>query len=295
MSVQLLREHGVERRRRHRRPHRRHLARGARPPARARPRRRARPVQRRALPRGRRRHRRLGHDPGLADAHHARPATRCATCSRGWAPRSRSTDDGLTVRGTGAVGGLDADLQDVGELAPVLAAVCAVATSPSRLRGIGHLRGHETDRLAALAREITRLGGERRGDRRRPPHHAEAPARRRLRDVRRPPHGHRGRGARARRARRRGGRRRHHRQDAARLRRRCGPPCSPEAPPREQAPRPRRGRRPRASRSWQVAAAQQGAAQARGRRPGVRHRRRSRSLHRASSATSTSPAPRSTP
>lgn len=66
---------------------------------------------------------------------------------------------GLTVRGTGSVDGLDADLQDVGELTPVLAAVCAVASSPSRLRGIAHLRGHETDRLAALAREITRLGG----------------------------------------------------------------------------------------------------------------------------------------
>jgi len=68
-------------------------------------------------------------------------------------------DAGLTVRGTGSVDGLDADLQDVGELTPVLAAVCAVAASPSRLRGIAHLRGHETDRLAALAREITRLGG----------------------------------------------------------------------------------------------------------------------------------------
>ena len=67
--------------------------------------------------------------------------------------------DGLTVRGTGSVDGLDADLQDVGELTPVLAAVCAVAASPSRLRGIAHLRGHETDRPAALAREITRLGG----------------------------------------------------------------------------------------------------------------------------------------
>lgn len=66
---------------------------------------------------------------------------------------------GLTVRGTGSLDGLDADLGDVGELTPVLAAVCAVAGSPSRLRGIAHLRGHETDRLAALAREITRLGG----------------------------------------------------------------------------------------------------------------------------------------
>ncbi|MFN8157623.1 MAG: 3-phosphoshikimate 1-carboxyvinyltransferase [Candidatus Nanopelagicales bacterium] len=68
--------------------------------------------------------------------------------------------DGLTVSGTGTVVGLDADLHDVGELTPVLAVACAVASSPSRLRGIGHLRGHETDRLDALAREINALGGD---------------------------------------------------------------------------------------------------------------------------------------
>jgi len=69
------------------------------------------------------------------------------------------SDAGLTVQGTGRIEGVDADLADVGELTPVLAAVCALASTPSRLRGIAHLRGHETDRLAALAREITRLGG----------------------------------------------------------------------------------------------------------------------------------------
>ena len=68
--------------------------------------------------------------------------------------------DGLTVTGTGTVAGLDADLHDVGELAPVLAVACAVASGPSHLRGIAHLRGHETDRLAALATEINRLGGD---------------------------------------------------------------------------------------------------------------------------------------
>jgi 3-phosphoshikimate 1-carboxyvinyltransferase len=67
---------------------------------------------------------------------------------------------GLTVTGPARVSGLDADLGDVGELTPVLAAVAAVADGPSRLRGIGHLRGHETDRLTALARELTALGGE---------------------------------------------------------------------------------------------------------------------------------------
>lgn len=68
--------------------------------------------------------------------------------------------EGLTVTGPSTITGIDADLHDVGELAPVLAAVCALAGSPSRLRGIAHLRGHETDRLAALAAELTRLGGD---------------------------------------------------------------------------------------------------------------------------------------
>lgn len=68
--------------------------------------------------------------------------------------------DGLTLRGTGAITGLVADLHDVGELTPVLAAIAAVADSPSSLHGIGHLRGHETDRLAALCTELTHLGGD---------------------------------------------------------------------------------------------------------------------------------------
>lgn len=68
-------------------------------------------------------------------------------------------DGTLTVRGPGELRGLDVDLHDVGELAPTVAALAAVAASPSDLRGIAHLRGHETDRLAALATEIGRLGG----------------------------------------------------------------------------------------------------------------------------------------
>ncbi|CNG47461.1 3-phosphoshikimate 1-carboxyvinyltransferase [Mycobacterium tuberculosis] len=67
---------------------------------------------------------------------------------------------GLTVRGTGGFAGLTADLHEVGELTPVLAALCALADSPSRLTGIAHLRGHETDRLAALVAEINGLGGD---------------------------------------------------------------------------------------------------------------------------------------
>ncbi|MDQ6874547.1 MAG: 3-phosphoshikimate 1-carboxyvinyltransferase [Actinomycetota bacterium] len=95
------------------------------------------------------------------------PAWPRATTQAGDALRSLLTamgadvvldDAGLSVRGTGAVHGLDADLGDVGELTPVLAAVAAVADSPSSLRGIAHLRGHETDRLAALTTELTGLG-----------------------------------------------------------------------------------------------------------------------------------------
>ncbi len=72
----------------------------------------------------------------------------------------RLDEDGLTVRGTGAVHGIDVDLHDAGELAPAVAALAALADSPSHLRGIAHIRGHETDRLAALATELTALGGD---------------------------------------------------------------------------------------------------------------------------------------
>jgi 3-phosphoshikimate 1-carboxyvinyltransferase len=68
--------------------------------------------------------------------------------------------EGLTVRGTGDLYGVDADLNDAGELTPVVAALAALADSPSHLRGIAHLRGHETDRLTALATELNRLGGD---------------------------------------------------------------------------------------------------------------------------------------
>lgn len=71
----------------------------------------------------------------------------------------RREGDALAVTGTGTVHGVDVDLHDAGELAPTIAALAALADSPTRLRGIAHIRGHETDRLHALATEITRLGG----------------------------------------------------------------------------------------------------------------------------------------
>jgi 3-phosphoshikimate 1-carboxyvinyltransferase len=66
--------------------------------------------------------------------------------------------EGLRVTGTGAITPLVADLGAVGELTPVLAALCALADGPSRLTGIGHLRGHETDRLQALDEVLTAVG-----------------------------------------------------------------------------------------------------------------------------------------
>ena len=68
------------------------------------------------------------------------------------------TPEGLRVTGTGAITPLVADLGEVGELTPVLAALCALADGPSRLTGIGHLRGHETDRLQALDEVLTAVG-----------------------------------------------------------------------------------------------------------------------------------------
>ena len=61
--------------------------------------------------------------------------------------------------------GIDIDLHDVGELTPTVAAVAVFADSPSRLSGIGHLRGHETDRLAAIATDIAAARRRCRGDR----------------------------------------------------------------------------------------------------------------------------------
>jgi len=74
--------------------------------------------------------------------------------------RSVPGPDGLTITGTGRIHGITADLRDVNELAPVLTAVAAAADSPSVFTGLAHTRTHETDRLAALAKEINALGGD---------------------------------------------------------------------------------------------------------------------------------------
>jgi 3-phosphoshikimate 1-carboxyvinyltransferase len=68
-------------------------------------------------------------------------------------------DGDLVISGNGQIQGLEIDLSIGGELAPVIAALAALADSPSKITGIAHLRGHETDRLFALCSEINRIGG----------------------------------------------------------------------------------------------------------------------------------------
>jgi 3-phosphoshikimate 1-carboxyvinyltransferase len=65
----------------------------------------------------------------------------------------------LVVTGTGSILGIDIDLSTGGELTPVVAALAALADTPSQIRGVAHLRGHETDRLSALVAEINSIGG----------------------------------------------------------------------------------------------------------------------------------------
>jgi 3-phosphoshikimate 1-carboxyvinyltransferase len=66
----------------------------------------------------------------------------------------------LVITGTGSIKGIEIDLSIGGELAPVVIALAVLADSPSRITGIAHLRGHETDRLAALTNEINKIGGK---------------------------------------------------------------------------------------------------------------------------------------
>jgi 3-phosphoshikimate 1-carboxyvinyltransferase len=69
------------------------------------------------------------------------------------------TSGGLKIKSSGEIHGINADLSEAGELTPTIAALAVLADSPSTLSGIAHLRGHETDRLAALSAEINRIGG----------------------------------------------------------------------------------------------------------------------------------------
>ncbi|MDQ4039490.1 MAG: 3-phosphoshikimate 1-carboxyvinyltransferase [Actinomycetota bacterium] len=70
------------------------------------------------------------------------------------------TAEGLTVTGGSPIRGLDADLGEFSEIVPVLAALAVLADSPSRFTGVAHIRGHETDRITALATELSACGAQ---------------------------------------------------------------------------------------------------------------------------------------
>ena len=65
----------------------------------------------------------------------------------------------LIISGSGQIHGIDIDLSTGGELTPVIAALASLADSQTQIRGVAHLRGHETDRLSALVNEINSIGG----------------------------------------------------------------------------------------------------------------------------------------
>lgn len=71
-----------------------------------------------------------------------------------------SSAEGLTFTGTGLIHGIDVDLGNAPELVQVLTMAAALADTPSRFTGVAHIRGHETDRLAALVAELNALGGD---------------------------------------------------------------------------------------------------------------------------------------
>ncbi|MBE7163582.1 MAG: 3-phosphoshikimate 1-carboxyvinyltransferase, partial [Williamsia herbipolensis] len=70
----------------------------------------------------------------------------------------------LTVTGPDRLQGIDVDLHGASELTPTVAAMAALAHGPSHLRGIGHIRGHETDRIDALEQNLRAIGVDAHGD-----------------------------------------------------------------------------------------------------------------------------------
>lgn len=72
---------------------------------------------------------------------------------------TEQSDGGTTVVGPRELRGCDADMGNISDTAQTLAAIASFASSPVRMRGLGHTRSQETDRLAAVTAELRRLGG----------------------------------------------------------------------------------------------------------------------------------------
>lgn len=98
--------------------------------------------------------------PGWADAA-TQPGDQILAVFASMGAASRMDESGcLELSGTGVVNGIDTDLSNLPELVTTIAALATLAESTTTIRGVGHLRGHETDRLAALAAELNGLGGD---------------------------------------------------------------------------------------------------------------------------------------
>lgn len=93
-------------------------------------------------------------------AHSTQPGHRLSEILTLMGARAVRRGGALTVTGGPAIAGVDLDLSAVGELTPTLVALAAFADSESTFYGIGHIRGHETDRIAALVGNLRALGGE---------------------------------------------------------------------------------------------------------------------------------------
>lgn len=92
--------------------------------------------------------------------HSTQPGAQLSELLAQFGARTHRRGGALTVTGGRGVRGGDFDLSAVGELTPTLVGLSLFADEPTRFRGIGHIRGHETDRIAALAQDVRALGGE---------------------------------------------------------------------------------------------------------------------------------------
>jgi 3-phosphoshikimate 1-carboxyvinyltransferase len=93
-------------------------------------------------------------------AHSTQPGAQLPELLQAFGARASRRHGMLTVTGGDRIPGVDLDLAAVGELTPTLVGLAVLADGPSTFTGIGHIRGHETDRIAALVSNIRELGGD---------------------------------------------------------------------------------------------------------------------------------------
>ncbi|WP_119698275.1 3-phosphoshikimate 1-carboxyvinyltransferase [Microbacterium halotolerans] len=92
--------------------------------------------------------------------HSTQPGAHLTEILQRFGARTSRRGGALTVTGGSTINGVDLDLSAVSELTPTLVGVAMFADEPSTFHGIGHIRGHETDRIAALAHNVAALGGQ---------------------------------------------------------------------------------------------------------------------------------------